>query len=125
MSKPNIEHRFGHNERGGGNCHQVDDYSLPQASASTSHPPHDLANACVTESAFSLEWGQSKSADGSNQLPRISKGLPSSNDPYLECANSLLPKGETFPISFLQMRFRIGYFRALKLHGAVIKRRAK
>lgn len=75
MSKPNIEHRFGHNERGGGNCHQVDDYSLPQASASTSHPPHDLANACVTESAFSLEWGQSKSADGSNQLPRISKGL--------------------------------------------------
>lgn len=131
MSKPNIKSHLGHFERDGIICRQGDDdllrahpLSAPVPSDCPPHPPDDLANAGLTESALPLERSDWSPADDSNRSPSISKGLPSGDDPYLECADSLLPMGESFPISFLQRRFRIGYSRAVRLHEAVIKRRA-
>lgn len=129
MSKPNIESQLGHFERDGDSRRQVSDDLLTQAASGSSdcrsHPPDEQANAGLTESAFPLELNSCPPSNDCSRSPSISQDLPSREDPYLEFANSLLPIEETFPISFLQRRFRIGYSRAVRLHDAVIKRRTE
>lgn len=107
MSKPKIESRFSHFERDGDNCRHGDPDPLRTHPLSTPVSPD-----CPP-------------ADDSNRASSISKNIPSGEDPYLECANLLLPIDESFPISFLQRRYRIGYSRATKLHEALRKRRAE
>lgn len=129
MSKPNIDSQLGHFEHDGGSCRQVGDelltQSAPVSSDGPSHTPDEQANADSTDSAPPLKPDARLPASDSSGSPSISQGLPSRGDPYLECANSLLPNEEAFPISFLQRRFRIGYSRAVRLHEAVIKRRTE
>lgn len=103
MTKPKTERRLGHFECDCDNCYQGNTDMLSTHPLPTPVPPD-----CPP-------------ADDSNQLPAISNG----EYPCLECANLLLPTGESFPIIFLQRRFRIGYSRAIKIHEALIKRRAE
>lgn len=107
MSKPKTERRFGHFECDCDNCCQGNADMLSTHPQSTPIPPDYLP------------------AEDSNQSAVISTKTPSGEYPCLECANLLLPTGESFPISFLQRHFRIGYSRAIKLHEALIKRRAE
>lgn len=107
MRKPKTERHFGLFECDCDNCCQGNADMLSTHPLSTPVPPD-----CPP-------------ADDTNQSPAISKKIPGSEYPCLECANLLLPTAEAFPISFLQRSFRIGYSRAIKLHEALIKRRVE